>query len=119
MKHYGYATRFEPAERAALKASARQTRQSINQLIVSCVRRALPEVTAELSRGGGRITNVEPLPKKVLDQEDGLETLTRCQCDLMFTVEKSALKRKRGEVVWERRRDISRKMIQGLAIAGM
>jgi mRNA-degrading endonuclease toxin of MazEF toxin-antitoxin module len=55
----------------------------------------------------------------VLDQEDGLQTLTRCQCDLFFTVEKKQLKQKRGEVQSERRRDISRKMVQGLAIAGL
>jgi mRNA-degrading endonuclease toxin of MazEF toxin-antitoxin module len=55
----------------------------------------------------------------VLDKGDGLELKTRCTCDLMFTVEKRALKQKRGEVQFERRRDISRKMIQGLALAGL
>lgn len=54
-----------------------------------------------------------------LDQEDGLDTTTRCECDLFYTVEKAALKNRRGEVSFERRRDISRKMIQGLAIAGL
>src|SRR5437762_10642561 len=55
----------------------------------------------------------------VLDQEDGLELRTRCDCDLLFTVEKKGLTQRRGEVRWERRRDISRKMIQGLALAGL
>ncbi len=54
-----------------------------------------------------------------LDDADGLETRTRCVCDLFFTVDKKALTRKRGEVSFERRRDISRKMIQGLALAGL
>ena len=54
-----------------------------------------------------------------LDQEDGLDTTTRCECDLFYTVEKTALKSRRGEVAFERQRDISRKMIQGLAIAGL
>jgi PemK-like, MazF-like toxin of type II toxin-antitoxin system len=55
----------------------------------------------------------------VLDQADGLDWKTLCRCDLMFTVEKSKLNQKRGEVTPERRRDIARKIIQGLAIAGM
>lgn len=54
----------------------------------------------------------------VLDQQDGLELRTRCVCDLFFTVEKSQLTHKRGEVSLERRRDISRKMMQSLAITG-
>lgn len=55
----------------------------------------------------------------VLDTADGLELKTRVQCDLLFTVEKSKLTQKRGEVTFERRRDIARKIVQGLAIAGM
>ena len=54
-----------------------------------------------------------------LDQEDGLNTTTRCECDLLYTVEKSALHNKRGTVTLERQRDISRKIIQGLALAGL
>lgn len=55
----------------------------------------------------------------VLDQADGLDWKTLCRCDLMFTVEKSKLIQKRGEVTPECRRDIAKKIIQGLAIAGM
>src|SRR5688572_977353 len=51
----------------------------------------------------------------VLDQADGLELRTRCDCDLLFTIEKSSLSYKRGEVKWERRREICRKMLQALA----
>lgn len=54
-----------------------------------------------------------------LDQEDGLNTTTRCECDLLYTVAKADLKNRRGEVSFARRRDISRKIIQGLAIAGL
>ena len=55
-----------------------------------------------------------------LDQEDGLETQTRFDCDLLYTLEKEDLSLRRGEVVsLERRRDISRKIMQGLAIAGL
>jgi hypothetical protein len=55
-----------------------------------------------------------------LDREDGLETETRFDCDLLYTLEKKDLSRRRGEVVsLERRRDISRRIIQGLALAGL
>lgn len=36
-----------------------------------------------------------------------------------FTIDKATLKRKRGEVTHERRRDIARRVIKGLAIAGL
>jgi hypothetical protein len=48
------------------------------------------------------------------------ETETRFDCDLLYTLEKKDLSQRRGEVVsLERRRDISRKITQGLAIAGL
>ena|SRR5438552_3702887 len=53
----------------------------------------------------------------VLNSEDGLNWATLCRCDLLWTVEKSALTNLRGSVCAERRRDIARKVIQGLAIA--
>ena len=55
----------------------------------------------------------------ILDQADGLNWKTLCRCDLLFTVDKSSLTNKRGQVTVERRRDIARKIIQGLAIAGL
>jgi len=55
-----------------------------------------------------------------LDSHDGLQTETRFDCDLLYTLEKKDLSNKRGEVQsLERRRDISRKIIQGLALAGL
>jgi hypothetical protein len=67
----------------------------------------------------GQAFKVDAL-QATLDQEDGLETQTRFDCDLLYTLEKKDLSQKRGEVVsLERRRDISRKVIQGLAIAGL
>jgi hypothetical protein len=55
-----------------------------------------------------------------LDEEDGLETETRFDCDLLYSLEKSSLTMKRGEVrSFERRRDIARKIIQGMAFAGL
>jgi len=55
----------------------------------------------------------------VLDEEDGLQRPTVCACDLMLAARKTEISQKRGVVSLERRRDISRKMIQALAVAGM
>jgi hypothetical protein len=55
----------------------------------------------------------------MLNHEDGLDWSTLCRCDLLWTVDKAELKQHRGNVCGERRRDIARKMIQGLAIAGL
>jgi mRNA-degrading endonuclease toxin of MazEF toxin-antitoxin module len=55
----------------------------------------------------------------VLDEADGLNWKTLCRCDLLFTVPKASLTNRRGSVTGDRRRDIARKIIQGLAIAGL
>ncbi|HAB17698.1 MAG TPA: hypothetical protein PLX89_08585 [Verrucomicrobiota bacterium] len=62
---------------------------------------------------GARATEV------LLDDADGLELKTLCRCDLLFTVEKAKLGRRRGAVTPARQREIGRKLIQGLALAGM
>lgn len=62
----------------------------------------------------------EPRANEVLlDEADGLDLKTLCRCDLLFTVEKCKLGRRRGVVTPARRAEIARKIIQGLAIAGM
>jgi hypothetical protein len=57
--------------------------------------------------------------ESLLDEADGMDWKTLCRCDLLWTIEKSVLKYRRGIVLDERRRDIARKIIQGLAIAGL
>lgn len=57
--------------------------------------------------------------ESLLDEADGMDWKTLCRCDLLWTIDKSILIRRRGEVQPERRRDIARKIIQGLAIAGL
>jgi mRNA-degrading endonuclease toxin of MazEF toxin-antitoxin module len=42
-----------------------------------------------------------------------------CRCDLLFTIDKAILLRRRGEVRPERRREIAAKIQQGLSIAGL
>ena len=55
----------------------------------------------------------------LLDEADGMNWKTLCRCDLLYTIKKSSLKARLGEVTFERRRDIARKIQQGLAIAGL
>ena len=67
----------------------------------------------------GHLLKVDEL-QATLDQEDGLSTTTRFDCDLLYTLDKKDITQKRGEVQsHQRRRDISRKIIQGLALAGL
>ena len=55
----------------------------------------------------------------LLDEADGMSWKTLCRCDLLYTIKKSILMHYLGEVTFERRRDIARKIQQGLAIAGL
>jgi hypothetical protein len=56
----------------------------------------------------------------VLDREEGLQFETRFDCDLLYTIDKKDITQRRGEVrSLERRRDITRKLLRGLALAGL
>jgi len=52
----------------------------------------------------------------VVDKDDGLDWKTIVRCDLFYTVPKADLKNCRGRITFERRRDIQRKMFNGLAM---
>ncbi len=47
----------------------------------------------------------------VLDQSDGLDWPTFCKCDCIYAVPRSELKKRRGLVALERRRQIVRTLI--------
>jgi mRNA-degrading endonuclease toxin of MazEF toxin-antitoxin module len=55
----------------------------------------------------------------ILNGADGLDGQTLCRCDLLFTVPKAELRNRRGVVSTERQRLIARRIVQGLAIAGL
>ena len=91
-------------------------------VLVSCQARidAKPEVVVLGCRTMRPANEREPRENEVLlGQADGLDLKTLCRCDLLFTVEKSKLGRCRGVVTPARRREIARRIIQGLAIAGL
>jgi len=66
----------------------------------------------------GQVRKAE-INETVLDGEDGLNWATLCRCDLLWTVEKAKLRNLRGTVCDEHRRDIARKIVQGLAFANL
>jgi hypothetical protein len=67
-KHHAYALRLPRQEARALAQAQAKSGQSRNQLIIQCVRQALPDVLAKFLPQSGRITNVDPLPDEVLDR---------------------------------------------------
>jgi len=64
-KHHPYALRIPAPDAKELAKAHKSSGQSINQLIMLCVRKALPEVLANFSPNR-RVTNVPPLPVKEL-----------------------------------------------------
>ena len=54
----------------------------------------------------------------VLDSADGLDWPTLCKCDLIYSLEKTELTQKRGEVSHARRNQIIRTIIAAHAWAG-
>jgi hypothetical protein len=63
-KHHPYALRMPAQESKELARAQKISGQSINQLVMLCVRRALPEVVSTFATQS-RVTNVEPLPAPV------------------------------------------------------
>jgi hypothetical protein len=66
VKDYHYPLRLTSEDAKAVDAVCRQSHVSFNRVVALCVRKALPEVRALLSTEASRITNVDPLPDKVL-----------------------------------------------------
>ena len=71
-------------------------------------RREFVEVLDCSSRRAARAANVNEV---MLDQADGLDWQTFCKCDLIIAVPRAELKRQRGVVGMERRRQIVRTII--------
>jgi hypothetical protein len=65
-KDYHYPLRLASKDAEAVAAMCRESHVSFNQVVALCVRKALPDVGEALSAETRRITNVDPLPDKVL-----------------------------------------------------
>ncbi|MBI3849424.1 MAG: hypothetical protein HY298_03900 [Verrucomicrobia bacterium] len=77
-----------PSEDArAVDELVAQTKVSFSRIVSLCVRKGLPWVRADLSSKSGRVTNVDPLPEKVLRRiysrperdEGGVDRLVKAQ----------------------------------------
>ena len=68
LKHHAYALRLPRQEAKALAQAHAKSTLSRNQLIIQCVRHALPEVVVKFQPKPVPLTNVEPLPDEVLDR---------------------------------------------------
>lgn len=65
-KDYHYPLRLPAEDAKAVNDVCRQSRSSFNRVLAMCVRKALPAVRESLAAESGRVTNVDPLPDKVL-----------------------------------------------------
>lgn len=66
VKEYRYPLRMPAKESAAVQSVARQTKHSINDVLLLAIRKGLPMARAALGHDAGRVTNVDPLPDNVL-----------------------------------------------------
>lgn len=67
-KDYHYPLRLPAEDAQAVDEVCRHSRASFNRVVSMCVRQALPAVREALSGEAGRVTNVDPLPKRVLNR---------------------------------------------------
>jgi len=81
-KHHAYALRIPVQQARELTKAQKISGQSINQLVMLCVRRALPEVISTFALQS-RITNVDPLPaatwRKIYRRQDELQSISAKQ----------------------------------------
>jgi hypothetical protein len=81
-KHHPYALRIPVQQARELTKAQKVSGQSINQLVMLCVQRALPEVIATFA-AHTRVTNVDPLPaatwRKIYRRKDELADVSASQ----------------------------------------
>ena len=67
-KEYRYPLRMPAADSKAVAETVKATGHSINSVILLALRKGLPLARQTLCAEQGRVTNVDPLPKSVLDR---------------------------------------------------
>jgi len=82
-KEYRYPLRLPLEDEPAIAELVKQSGQSINSVLVLCIRKGLPLVRQALSCDNKRVTAVDPLPESVLEriygERDELEGITASQ----------------------------------------
>src|SRR5437899_11365625 len=79
-KEYRYPLRLPMQDEPAITDLVKKSGQSINSVLVLCIRKGLPLVRQALFQETGRVTTVDPLPESVLariySEPDELEGVT-------------------------------------------
>jgi hypothetical protein len=82
-KDYKYPLRLPREDKPAVTELVKQSGQSVNAVLVLCIRQGLPLARQVLCRRSGRVTAVDPLPESVLEriyaQKDELDGITARQ----------------------------------------
>ena len=83
VKEYRYPLRLPLEDEPAIAEVVEASGQSINSVLVLCIRQGLPLVRKALCPNSGRVTTVDPLPESVLEclyaGKDELEGITAAQ----------------------------------------
>lgn len=79
-KEYRYPLRLPVEDETKISELVKRSGQSINSVLVLCVRQGLPIVRQALCQDSGRVTAIEPLPEAVLERiyaaKDELQDIT-------------------------------------------
>jgi mRNA-degrading endonuclease toxin of MazEF toxin-antitoxin module len=76
-----------------------------------CVNEQIETVNV-LGCSSKRATRQAEAHETLLDREDGLDWETLCRCDVLYLAKKTELKRRRGALTYERRRQIGQRIIR-------
>lgn len=80
LKEYKYPLRLPVEDEPEIADLVKRSGQSINSVLVLCIRKGLPLVRQALCQTSGRVTAVEPLPASVLEriyaEKDELDGVT-------------------------------------------
>ena len=67
-REYKYPLRLPSADEPEIAELVKISGQSINSILVQCIRRGIPLVRQTLHQDKGRVTVVNPLPRSVLER---------------------------------------------------
>jgi hypothetical protein len=67
-KEYRYPLRLPIEDEPQIAELVKKSGQSINSVLVLCIRKGLPLASKALGHSSGRLTTVDPLPEAVLER---------------------------------------------------
>lgn len=79
-KNYRYPLRLAAEDESQISALVKKSGQSVNSILVLCIRQGLPNVQRAFTKDSDRVTAVDPLPDEVLEriyaQRDELDEIS-------------------------------------------